>query len=259
MIVPRLIWGCFGPISFYAIFATVKQSIDLLSGGTSNLGTLFGLGVTVALAMLLANANWLMGILKSFASAVSIVLPNQWIAGCLIAGLVIRVVWVLLFPPIFTSDFRSYWELANRLVDEGDFYIARTYAYWPPGLPFSLVPSLLLMGNHLWVVIINNLALFAGTLVVVYFLAATVADQIVARVAILVLALWPNFAFYAGLPGKELLLGFLIPLAMLFYIWCAASVGTSSRRTFAFFVGLVLGFAILTQASLILYPSVFVI
>ena len=260
MISPRFIWGLFAPLSLYAIFATVKQAIDLATNGTSSLGTLAGAGVVLAVViLLLRDAKWLANISNSIANTVSTVPPRHWIAGCLLAGVVTRIVWVLLFPPVFVSDFKSYWQLANRLVDQGNFYIARTYAYWPPGLPFSLVPSLLALGSHPWVPFVNNLLLFGGTLIVVYFLAATVSDEIVARVATILLALWPNFIFYAGLPGKELLLAFLLPLAILLYLSCAAPDARSSRPIFALLTGLVLGFATLTQASVILYPSVLII
>ena len=258
MIVPRIVWAMFVPISLYAIFATVTQAINSTAGKTYGLGELAGWVVVLGLLLFVwGNGKRLVNSVESFSNAILAVLPKRFLFICLLVGLTIRIVWVLLFPAEFTSDFKSYWQLANRLADQGNYYIANTYAYWPPGLPLFLLPSLLVLGSQSWIPLLNNLALFSGTLMVVYLLAATVSDHSVARVASILLALWPNFIFYSGLPGKELLLALLLPLAILFYLHFDDPLsGERKRASFVFLAGLVLGYASLTQASVILFPIV---
>jgi len=126
-------------------------------------------------------------------------------------------------------------------------------------LPFSLVPSLFVMGSYTWIPLLNNLVLFCATVLITYRLATVVSNERVARVATLLLVLWPNFTFYAGLPATELLTAFLLPLAILIYFESVTLSDGISRLRFAFLAGLILGFSSLTQASFLLFPSIFVL
>lgn len=92
------------------------------------------------------------------------------------------------------------------------------------------------------------MGLAAFRLAVIAFGVAT------AKATILILAIWPNLIFMAGVPHKELLVAFLLPAAILAYVEAARARG-SGRQGLSFLVlsGLCLGYAGLTQPATLLF------
>lgn len=181
-----------------------------------------------------------------------------WIGGCVLTGLLVRLAWLLAFPPVQVSDFATYVGLARRLLDSGVYEaVGGSRAFWPPGLPFSLLPTMAVFGGAWFVPAINNLVLSALTVVAAYMLALRLADGRVARIATALLSIWPNLAFGVGLANKELLSLFIQTVALLAYLETARTTGCRWASGLAFTAGVVLGYGMLTQPSTLLFPVVF--
>lgn len=183
----------------------------------------------------------------------------SWLTGCILIGWMARIILVALFPVEFISDGLTYFGLAKGIVENGQYFTAQTHAYWPPGFPFSLVPGIYLFGAKPWVPILNNLVLYAGTLVVVHYLACQLKDEIVARIATLIVVIWPSYFLLSGTPSKEILATFLMPLAVLCYLKGAEILPSRKVWKWQLFAGLTMGACILVQPSTILFPSVFLV
>lgn len=74
--------------------------------------------------------------------------------------------------------------------------------------------------------------------------------------ATLLIALWPSYLCSAGLPEKDLVLAFLIPLVLWLYLSTSAEHRVRGRRVHLLLSGGLLGFASLVQPSLQLFPLV---
>lgn len=243
-----------------AIFATFYLSLSLVLPHLQDQHWWIGLIGTVVTVSIIAayyglTVNWLHQIGASMAA-----IPTWiWLAGCILAGWVVRIGVIILFPPEHASDGLTYFGLAADLVEKGEYFTGQTYAYWPPGFPFSLVPGIYLFGAKQWVPALNNLILYAGTLLVVHHLARQFGDDIVARFGTLLVAIWPNFIFMGGTSSKEVLAAFLLPLAVLLYLKGAEDQTRNGIWRWRFTAGLAMGACILVQPSTILFPSAFVV
>jgi 4-amino-4-deoxy-L-arabinose transferase-like glycosyltransferase len=159
----------------------------------------------------------------------------------LVAGLVLRVIWVMVFPATPNSDGASYLGLAERLLAEGRYETAGTRAYWPPGYPFFLSPWLLVFDSKL-AVTLSQLALYLAGAFGCYKLAKMLSGEQAGRLAALLFALWPNLIALTGTPEKEALVLAILP-------WVCVGVIRPQLLSMAL-AGLALGFAILVQPSL---------
>ena len=171
-------------------------------------------------------------------------------------GVFFRLLWVAIFQAPLKSDFAAYFCLAKNLVEKGLYECDTGYAYWPPGYPFFLFLHFLVFGAHSWVPALANIWLFCVTTLTIYRLAETIADERIARLSTLLLVLWPNYVISAGLAGKEMLVTFLLPLAILLYITSPRSASRIGGLSTVFLTGLVVGFTSLTQPSMLLFPGV---
>ena len=106
-----------------------------------------------------------------------------------------------------------------------------------------------------------NLLLFTSTAWCTLHLAQRTADHGAACVAVLILTVWPNLVLLAGAPHKELLVAFLLPMAVLFYLRAFekhAATMPQSRWSDFLGCGVCLGFAALAQPATALFGLVFV-
>ncbi|HEX9943115.1 MAG TPA: glycosyltransferase family 39 protein [Thermoanaerobaculia bacterium] len=253
----RLLAVLFLAVAGEALFSVPKLTWDLAGGGRTP-GIALGIAVaTAAAAGLWAVRHRLAALLRAAGERLEAIPRRRWLAAMIVAGIVLRIAWVLLFPAPFTSDGRSYYDLAVRLA-EGQSYQTRhgEWAAWPPGYPFLLFAHFEVLGVGLRAVAIANLLLYAGTVLVVYALALRFSEGI-ARLATLLLALWPNLIASAGRASKEMVIVFLLPAVLLLYLKAGErrSVGGAAATRLA--AGLVLGYAMLTQPALMLLVGAF--
>lgn len=175
---------------------------------------------------------------------------RNWLIGVVASGLALRAAWAIAFPAGTSSDGAIYLALAHKLAAGETYFIAGGHAYWPPGYPIFLTPWLLLPLPNTAIALLSNFLLFALTSVALWHLADRVAGQQAARLATLLLAVWPNYLANSVTAEKENLLIFLLPAILLLY---TQRSGTLWPRLGA---GVLLGFAALVQPSLLLFPSV---
>lgn len=177
-----------------------------------------------------------------------------WIAGCVALAAALRLGWGALLTPRQVSDMELYLEFARSLAERGVFEHGGDRIFGPPGLSLLLAPFVKLFGTGTYLPLAVNVALSAGTVLVVAALARFLTDDRVMRVATLLVAVWPNHVFLSGLASKELLVLFFLPLATLLYL--RATEGDSFRATWLLAGGLAFGAATLAQPNtLVLLPA----
>jgi 4-amino-4-deoxy-L-arabinose transferase-like glycosyltransferase len=257
LLASRLAFLVFLLVVAEALFSVPKLTFDAL--GRETLGTVAGLLVAAGAV----GIGWLWreraaGLARAAAARAAAIPARRWLVLAIAAGLALRLAWALLFPAPFTSDGLSYYKLAVKLAN-GEAYVTPTggLAEWPPGYPFLLLAHFLVLGVHSWVVTVVNLLLFAATIPVVWALARRIAGEGVARLAVLLLALWPNLIAMAGVANKEGVIVLLLPLALLLYLAADERTRPWSSWGWRLGAGLALGYATLSQPGVMLAVGIF--
>jgi 4-amino-4-deoxy-L-arabinose transferase-like glycosyltransferase len=253
----RFLWLVFGLISVEALFSVPKLSVELAIG-PSSLDVAVGLVAVVMIAALIGRYGAVVTGLATLVAESCMKIPRrQWLFCCMATGLVLRVLWVASFPAPPKSDYATFFAIAKNLAENGTYGASNAaYAYWPPGYPFFLAAHFIVLGVHSWVPEFANLWLFCATILVVYRLGKTIADERTARLATLLLVLWPTYVASAGLASKEMAVVLLLPLTLFLYLRAAHASTQPAFFSRGLAAGLVLGFASLMQPSIILLPGV---
>lgn len=256
----HLVWLLFALIALQALFSVPKLSQDLLFGETSLASVLLALAATAGGALVIGRySGWLADRSRREVERLMHVSTARWIFLCIVTGVALRALWAFLFPVPLKSDEATYFALASNLTVNGVYQIPNGgYAYWPPGYPFLLSVLFQLFGIQSWVPTLANLLLYAGTILVVHRLALRVSDRRVAQLAVLLLVFWPTYVTSAGLALKETLVTLLLALLLLLYLGATKAGASTRKKSFLLLVsaGVTLGYASLTQPSLMLFPSV---
>ena len=166
-------------------------------------------------------------------------------------GLLLRLVWVIVFPVTPASDSATYLSLAHKLIAGQEFQVAGLWAYWPPGYALVLSLWLRLPLQEPVAIATLNLVLYSLTLFAGYRLAERFAGRVVGVVAALLIALWPSMLMTCGVASKELFVIALLTLAVLLFTVPDTGPRTWLTRTGS---GLCFGAVVLTQPSLMLFP-----
>jgi 4-amino-4-deoxy-L-arabinose transferase-like glycosyltransferase len=254
----RLLALLFVGVGLEALYTVPKLTWDLAASGGEGIGIALGLAVAALAAPLLwAGRRRLAAGLQAAGARLAAVPRGRWLTGVIGVGIVLRLAWALLFPVPPTSDALAYYDLAARLA-HGQTYQTPVgeWAQWPPGFPFLLLAGFRLLGVGSLAVNVLNLLLFAGSILAVYALARRFGEA-TARLATLLIALWPNLITSAGLASKEMVIVFLLPVLLLLYLQASEepSPGRAARKRFA--AGVVFGYATLTQPAVMLLAGVF--
>jgi len=255
------IWAWYGFVAVYALFSTPFHALKLLLEGRWFAPNLLFSAMVAAIA---AIAAWrLRSKLAAFSCdagrRLAAIPAGRWLTYIIVGGILLRVLYLLVFPTSQISDGASYTGLAERLSRGESYYTASTYANWPPGLPFFLALHYVFFGVKPWVVPLSNLLLYSISIVIVYRLGREIGGDGTARVATLLLAIWPNYVMCTGLADKELLVIPLMAGGLMAYIQSARSIASGRRLGLAALTGVLLGAASLTQPSLMLFPAMVVV
>ena len=248
------------------IFSLVYRSVYLFCHSTSE-AWIAGGGVLAIIAVCFAFHQPVLLALGRLLTAPSIG-NTAWLSFWLICGLVLRLGWVLVFPVGLKSDNLAYFQIASGMVLKH----SGSGAYWPPGFSLFLAPWLMAFGVHPWVAQGCALLFFVATYLLAYALAKHIQGHLVARIASMLVAIWPGYLTLAGINCKEGLLAVLVPAALLLYLKASNSSHTSVRAQYSdprpdadcagfrwslmIAGGLCMGLAALTQPGYIIFPAV---
>ena len=180
--------------------------------------------------------------------------PNAtraWKISWLAIGLLLRVLWVAVLPAPLRSDSLVYFHRAKDLVERH----AYAGTFWPPGYPLFLSPFLRIFGSHQWAVTVSSFLLFVVTYWITAHLAQRMGGEWTVRVALVLVAIWPGYLTLIGVGAKELLLGALLPGAVLAYL--SAGEGDKGNPGLLILAGVLTGWAILSQPANLLFPAIY--
>jgi 4-amino-4-deoxy-L-arabinose transferase-like glycosyltransferase len=254
-VVARLVWVVLIIVSGWTIVSTWYLNLELMLGWSTGVVVLALLGSGTTMAGVLWGAR----ILQNAASEVGTrSLSLTWPIFVIAGGLAGRLAWALTFQGPLLSDYATYFKLAERLYMEGIYEDVRgDRAYWPPGYPLFLVAGFAVVGVRSWVPLAGNLILYVATSVTTYRIGQLFLGAQAGRLAVLLLAIWPNYIFSAGIGSKEMLVTALLPVALLQYLRAIAPLESgfvSDTRLVC--SGVLLGLASLAQPSMMLFPGI---
>jgi 4-amino-4-deoxy-L-arabinose transferase-like glycosyltransferase len=246
-------WLVWGTLAAAAVLSTWYLGVELSAGTAwTKLGLLCG---TLSLAAVVAAGGFIGRGLSPLLRDLVLAGPTRWLPAVLVGGLLLRLLWGIILDIPQRSDGATYFTLAERLYTEGLYRDDRgDLAFWPPGYPFFLLTYFVVFGVKPWVPLLGNLTLFVVCTVVVYHLARLVLDEAAARLAALLLAVWPNYVFSVGLASKEMLLTALFPAAILLYLNGLRGPTPWRDRLSFLGSGALLGLSSLAQPSVVLFP-----
>jgi hypothetical protein len=180
-----------------------------------------------------------------------ILLDRNFVLGLFAVFILLRIA-VLLFVPVSpTSDAAWYVDRARELARGEGYHEGRwPTAFWPIGYPAFLGLVFSLAGPHLIAAQLANLALSCGIFLLTYRIAQDVfSDEITSRVAIFLLTIYPNQIAYTGILLSEMLLTFLLLLAIHIFTIRPNNLGS-------FFAAILFGFGALVKAQMVLLPVI---
>ena len=254
----RIVWTLFFLVTLEALFSVPLLSWELAVGAGRLSGVWIALGASLVICFVLWRWLPLWRRVLAFVSArLGNISTKHLFWFSFLFGVILRVLWVLAYPAPQHSDQAAYFGLARNLVEQHSYSVSQGgLAYWPPGYPFFLAVWFLVFGFKTWVPILANLILFGASLLVVERLARRIGGAPAANLAMLLLAVWPTMVMTAGMASKEMLVLFLLGLALLVFFNAQEAGWTPPGVLLAILTGVLLAFASLTQPSLLLFPSV---
>lgn len=242
----------------YGVFATVLLSLERALRLDWRVGAAAG-AVAAALVVVAAARHGPHGALRGpVLVAARRVGERSWIVACIAVGSLLRVAWALAVPPTPTSDHATYLSLAASLAERGQFGLGHPSLFRPPGISMALAPLVAALGDRPLVPLLLNLLLFTAMVPATYLLGRRLAGGDTARLAVALVALWPNLIMLAGFANKELLVSALVPAFMLLYLRATDRPAWQGGAGWAAGAGLALGAMVLTQPHSALLAPVLV-
>lgn len=173
--------------------------------------------------------------------------------GIVILGIILRVGWSLIYPPVQLSNYEKYWKLAIQFAETSryfeNFQGHTLYAYRPPGYPVLLGLFMKVLGPHPWITVLTNTIFYILTSMIVYRLSLKIGGYLSALVASFILAVWPTYFTFVPLSATE----YIFMLIMIGIIWLFDRAHTSGWKDAAF-AGILTGFGTLIRANLMVFP-----
>jgi 4-amino-4-deoxy-L-arabinose transferase-like glycosyltransferase len=176
----------------------------------------------------------------------------QWLAVVVSIGIALRLLAFVAGDIDQTRDKLAYWSMA-QLIAAGEPIIIDTYlgmakALYPPGMGFLLAPLVAAFGPNPWALAGFNGILFVLTVIITAKVCKALCLPATARLAPMIIALWPNHIAGTVMATKELALGILIPVIFLLVLAAARRGMRWQWRSVA--AGGLLGAAALIQPAM---------
>jgi len=177
---------------------------------------------------------------------------ERFIPICISLGVALRLLWVLVIVATPISDFAWYHErgiaISNGLgyTEDGE-----ATAYWPVGYPAFLGVLYFLFGESFVVAKFANVILSVPVLYLSYRVTGELfRSETTGRVALLLLALYPNHIAYSSIPSCE----YLFLLLLMAGSYLLITMGESSRELAA--GGLIFGLSCLVKPQALPIPII---
>ena len=196
-------------------------------------------------------------VLETRRSAIGAVLPlldhERFLPACFVSFMTVRGL-MLLIPYAPVGDPLWYLTQAARLAQGHGYALdSGPTAYFPVGWSAFLAVFFKVFDATLAIAQLVDLTLAAATFFLVLAIARqTLRDEFVARLSVLLLAVYPNNIAYVAIPSTETFFTFLLLLTWLLWI-------RSASLAAAAICGVLLGLATLTKTQAILLPALFLV
>ncbi|NMF96738.1 glycosyltransferase family 39 protein [Aromatoleum toluolicum] len=236
-------------LALLACFATCLLTLRTVGGMEGPLSwSIAGILALIFLAPALARGG---ALAAAFALRLADIAGRIPVWQIVLAGAVLRGLWVTVFPAESGSDGAVYMGLASRLATDHTYEVAGTRAYWPVGYPLFLSLWVGMLGEGRVALLAANLFQYIVAAVGISRLAGVLAGPRAASLAALLFACWPNLVANTATAEKEMLIVTLLPWAFLAVVTLLKGAG---GRWAALRGGLLLGLCILVQPSLQFLP-----
>ena len=191
---------------------------------------------------------------REFIHEIDIAAATRLLWFIIAVGIILRVIFVTVIPPIQLSDNLAYLRAASRLVEEGRYYFpnpnGELLAWRPPGYPFLLAVLMLIFGKTPWLPLAINLVCFTITCLAVRSLAERlIGNRTASLFAVSLIALWPNAIAGSGHAVSE-----WPSLALLTVgLWAIINAQDGLWR-YSVLAGLCMGYGALVRPGLMFLP-----
>lgn len=168
-------------------------------------------------------------------------------------SLIVRLLYVILFPTVVWGDAIAYENLATGLVEGKGFGGGTSYDL--PGYPFFLASVYSICGHtHL---IVHMLQAFVGALtcLIIYYIGKSVLNKKIGILSASIAALYPAFIIYSGMLYTETLFIFLLCLSVLYLLKIHEYPSVKNLLI----VGVSLGLGILIRPGILIFIPVILI
>ncbi|MGE0745912.1 MAG: ArnT family glycosyltransferase [Rhodospirillales bacterium] len=189
------------------------------------------------------------------AAAEAVSRAGRLLAAIVAVGVVLRLAWVVAFPPLQFSDYGDYWDLAVRLVETGEYVWRGTNelrAWRPPGYSLMLAGLIWVTGPWSWLPTVSNLAIYAATAWIVFAVGRAAGSARAGLIAAALVTVWPSYVAVTGFSGTEpisiLLVAVLVLLVLRIRPGGAVAAGIA--------IGIVAGVAALVRPTFMVVPVV---
>lgn len=182
-----------------------------------------------------------------------VLLAPRFVPFCLVAALAVRLCWVLAVEARPIDDFSWYYDRAVDLAaGRGLTVHGVPTAYWPVGYPLLLAGLFLLTGPSLLAAKLLNVVLGFGIVWLSYRIARRLfASEAAGRMALVLLAFYPNHIAYTSLTASE------TPFLFLMLLGCLILLRRKRRLRDDCLAGVVFGLGCLTKPTMLFVPAVF--
>lgn len=246
---------------FFAFFGEVQKLFLRLSPDRSFLpltvltlrSSLFSLGLVglCLLFFLFLRRN----VLEKSLTRLESIKESDFILLSLGLAFVLRIAWITLIPTQLYADWKCYDEMAYHLSQVWRYEEnGLPTAYQPIGYPLFLAVIYWIFGHHHFIVECVNVLLSLGICLLTYLIAKRLITPVCARLAFLILALFPSQIFFTNVLASEIIFTLLLLLAI--YLLLRQEARPSIYLSLG--VGILLGLSILIRAVALLLPFVMV-
>jgi len=190
---------------------------------------------------------------RFFDRGVAFLLHRHFVLGCLAVNISLRLVLIVMLPVSMASDASWYFNRAVGIAaGHGYSEDGLPTAYWPVGYPGFLGIMFSVFGSHVFVAQLANVLLAAMSALLTLALGRIMLrDEVPARLAMLLLSVYPNNIAYASLTLSETLFTSVLMLGTYIYIRSRGWLGI-------FFSGVVFGVAALVKPQVLFFPLVLI-